>query len=128
MFKLIRVALVLAVVVGVSATLFSVSGHSRADASVVVPAECTGMNFNNVIDHSTDASGSRISGTPGADLIFGSAFNDRINAGAGNDCIVGGAGNDLIAGDSGADVLIGGAGNDNCIGGSGSDKEYSCED
>lgn len=62
-----------------------------------------------------------ITGTAGADDLFGTADDDRIDgrdgddaiyAGAGNDSILGGAGDDRIALDKGYDVIDGGAGED----------------
>ncbi|MDR7156525.1 Ca2+-binding RTX toxin-like protein [Sphingobium xenophagum] len=54
-----------------------------------------------------------VSGTSGADTLFG---------GAGADQLFGGSGNDSLSGGAGDDVLIGGAGNDSLRGGSGNDR------
>ena len=48
----------------------------------------------------------------GADLIRGSALNDKLLGEAGNDRIYGNGGNDHLYGDGGADQLFGGAGID----------------
>ena len=53
-----------------------------------------------------------ISGTSGADTLFGGAGADQIFGGSGNDSLVGGAGNDVLNGGSGKDILRGGSGND----------------
>ena len=64
-----------------------------------------------------------INGTPGDDVIVGSAGNDVINGGGGNDTFCAGAGNDVVRGaggndtfvevdDAGADTIDGGGGTD----------------
>ena len=97
------------------------------------PAECAGINITNIVDI-----GAGESGTPGNDLILGTAGVDTvIRGGAGDDCILGGGGNDRrrffifwipgLFGDEGDDVLIGGPGQDACYGGAGNDTYYGCE-
>jgi Ca2+-binding RTX toxin-like protein len=53
-----------------------------------------------------------IRGTPAAEVLEGSRFDDRIFGGAGRDTIRGGAGDDRIEGGRGGDVLFGGEGDD----------------
>lgn len=48
----------------------------------------------------------------GADMITGSAFNDKLDGREGDDTILGGDGNDLLILRKGADSVQGGAGND----------------
>jgi len=48
-----------------------------------------------------------VSGTAGADLLFGGSGNDTIRAGDGDDFISGGAGNDKLYGGKGNDMLAG---------------------
>lgn len=61
-------------------------------------------------------------GTPGDDVIVGTAAGDVIRGGGGNDRIVGRGGDDLLCGEDGADVLLGGAGDDTLVGGPGNDR------
>lgn len=56
-----------------------------------------------------------------ADVIYGSADNDKIDGLGGNDALSGGAGNDQIDGGSGDDLIGGGLGADNIKGGDGND-------
>lgn len=74
--------------------------------------------------------GFELTGTPQADILFGSALRDRIHAlenddlihaGAGNDEVHGGEGSDEVFGGDGDDVLDGGAGADRLVGGVGDD-------
>lgn len=71
-----------------------------------------------------------ITGTPGNDILVGTAAdevicglggNDVIRGGGGDDIGKGGAGNDTIYGGGGSDTLNGGAGNDQLYGQSGAD-------
>ncbi|MGD1866783.1 MAG: M10 family metallopeptidase [Phormidesmis sp.] len=48
----------------------------------------------------------------GADIVIGSAKDNRISTGKGNDDITGGGGDDYLVGGGGDDTLRGGAGND----------------
>jgi streptogramin lyase len=70
-------------------------------------------------------------GTPGNDVLRGSAFadviltqggKDTVNALAGDDTVCGGAGKDVLRGGPGKDKLLGQAGKDKLIGGKGKDK------
>ena len=74
--------------------------------------------------------GSVLTGTAGADALYGGDGNDTVNALAGNDILVGSNGDDsLLGGDgddqmqagAGADTLLGGAGDDDLQGGPGND-------
>ena len=57
-----------------------------------------------------------ITGTAGNDKIAGLGGNDALDGGAGNDEIDGGAGDDLIGGGAGSDNIKGGDGNDTILG------------
>lgn len=59
--------------------------------------------------------------TPGNDLIFGDAENNRIDALAGDDTVNGNGGDDSIFGGLGNDQLLGAVGNDTLLGGDGND-------
>ncbi|MGL4321149.1 MAG: calcium-binding protein [Paracoccaceae bacterium] len=72
-------------------------------------------------------------GTPGDDVLIGTAAANTINGMAGNDIvrglggndsINGGDGNDILDGGIGADRLTGGAGNDRMLGGQGRDQMF----
>ena len=62
-----------------------------------------------------------ITGTAGADIIYGTKFDDMIFGLAGNDSLYAGAGNDTLVGADGADVLDGGVGDDTLEGEAGND-------
>jgi uncharacterized repeat protein (TIGR01451 family) len=75
--------------------------------------------------------GTTVTGTPGNDVLCGTAGNDMITGGgghdliflfAGNDKATGGDGNDTILGGPGADELTGGNGNDRLFGNDGNDS------
>ncbi|MFP5075704.1 calcium-binding protein [Rhizobium sp. YIM 134829] len=57
----------------------------------------------------------------GADVVYGSGYNDQISGGAGNDTLNGFAGNDSLDGGAGLDQLFGGTGDDTLHGGGGDD-------
>jgi len=73
-----------------------------------------------------------INGTPNAEILYGTEFDDVIEAHDGNDTVYGDDGDDYIAGQEGADMLMGGAGDDLIVGnhhdlingGDGDDKLY----
>jgi Ca2+-binding RTX toxin-like protein len=63
-------------------------------------------------------------GTPGDDVILGTAGIDRISGGGGNDIILGGGGADDLSGGDGNDTLCGGAGADRLAGNAGNDALF----
>jgi Ca2+-binding RTX toxin-like protein len=60
----------------------------------------------------TSAANLTVSGTTGADVLFGGNGSDRVDGGIGNDTLSAGAGNDFLTGGGGNDLLIGGRGAD----------------
>jgi Ca2+-binding RTX toxin-like protein len=68
-------------------------------------AKCNGLNATIIVNGAS-------SGTPGNDVIVGSAQVDTIDAGAGSDTICALGGNDVITGGPNADFERGGSGND----------------
>jgi Ca2+-binding RTX toxin-like protein len=66
--------------------------------------------------------GVSITGTDGADILEGSAFDDVLYGLAGDDNLTGLAGNDEIEGGEGNDFLRGNDGDDRLIGGNGDDE------
>jgi large repetitive protein len=63
-----------------------------------------------------------INGNAGNDLLCGGNGIDTISGGAGDDTIDGGNGDDILKGEAGNDILRGGAGNDRLEGGDNDDK------
>jgi Ca2+-binding RTX toxin-like protein len=63
------------------------------------------------LDHAALLAAVRL-GTPGDDLIHGTAEADLLDGAGGNDAVFGEAGDDALAGGTGNDTLDGGAGND----------------
>ena len=64
----------------------------------------------------------RLSGTSGGDRILGLGGGDVLSGASGDDCLLGGAGDDKLSGGSGRDTLTGGAGKDRLTGGPGDDR------
>ncbi len=113
-------------------------GHFELYDEALAPGE-----LNTIHDLSDGSDDGNISGTEGADTIYGGSspdsedggavINDTITAGGGDDVVyagdgsdivTGGLGDDTIYGGSGDDYLYGNAGNDSLIGGSGNDLLY----
>ena len=65
-----------------------------------------------------------LTGGSGADVLMGSAENDRISGGGGGDTLYGYNGVDKLKGDGGNDLILGGQGNDHIWGGAGDDILY----
>ncbi|HTN22691.1 MAG TPA: calcium-binding protein [Solirubrobacteraceae bacterium] len=63
-----------------------------------------------------------VSGTPGPDVIVGSARGETIDGAGGDDTICAGDGNDRVRGGAGDDLVLGEAGNDDVRGGTGNDR------
>ena len=83
-------------------------------------ASSTAALFLNPVDQAPEV----LWGTPGADVIVGSASNDTVYGRAGDDQLSGGDGNDIIWGEAGNDLLSGGGGADTLDGGTGNDSYY----
>jgi Ca2+-binding RTX toxin-like protein len=69
----------------------------------------------------TASPGGVTTGTPGDDVICGSATGDDLGGGGGRDVLLGGGGNDRLSGGDGDDKLVGGDGDDQLVGGAGDD-------
>lgn len=78
---------------------------SPITADDLKPPECAGLPLTEIVTGS-----GRITGTPGNDLLLGSAGPDEIDGRPGDDCLLGGAGNDTLDGGPGTDVCLGGSG------------------
>lgn len=63
-------------------------------------------------------------GTPGKDVLRGSAFADVVLAQGGNDTVKGLGGNDIVCGGPGRDMVYGGKGRDKLLGQAGKDKLF----
>jgi Ca2+-binding RTX toxin-like protein len=107
-------------VIGAPDILFllqSVDLQARQIFRAVDPASFAGWAGNGEADVlEARASGSRLFGLGGADVLLG---------GNGNDCLSGGDGQDTLAGDAGNDQLWGGTGDDWLLGGNGNDALYA---
>jgi hypothetical protein len=64
----------------------------------------------------------QITGTPGADRLFGNRGNDLIDAEGGDDVVFGGLDNDRLRGNAGDDKVRGGQGDDEIAGNGGQDR------
>lgn len=101
----------LALAVLASVTLLPIAPARSATMTCAgVPATIVGTPGADVIE-----------GTARADVIVGLGGNDRIRGGGGDDIICGGPGRDSLSGGAGADVLRGGAGRDRLSGNVGTD-------
>ena len=83
-------------------------------AEEIKPSACGTLYLIDIISGS-----GTLTGTPGNDLIIGSALADAIDGSGGDDCILGGGGDDQ---------MTGGDGNDICLSGPGIDLFTTCED
>jgi len=70
----------------------------------------------------------KIYGNGGADLLFGGAQDDEIFGGNGNDSLFGEAGNDTLSGENDNDLVSGGNGLDAIYGGANNDTLYGDND
>ncbi|MEP2530376.1 calcium-binding protein [Shimia sp.] len=110
------------------------SGTSDTGTLTIETSPVQGTAGNDHIVGFTDADGTQVDGTDGAnEVILGYGGNDKIYAGAGDDDIFGGAGrdfiraqdgDDLVHGDDGNDILDGGRGADHLFGGAGNDTYF----
>ena len=82
-----------------------------SDGTVLTSADM----LNNLTTYGT-STGENISGSMGAEKIYGYDGDDTINSGEGFDTIYGGNGNDSISNNSGPGYLYGEAGNDTLMG------------
>jgi Zinc carboxypeptidase/RTX calcium-binding nonapeptide repeat (4 copies) len=89
------------------------------------PVRCRGTVATLVGTPGNDRGGSKLIGTPGADVIVARGGNDMVQADAGKDMICGGSGADILEGGKGKDVLRGGPGKDSCPDAEGSEAN-SC--
>jgi len=117
---------------GVKMIKFKADGksHVTVEASVTLPVELTGSNYDDHLEHHGSGKAT-ISGGKGDDTILGGTGDDMLTGGEGKDTIKGGAGNDvidggekddLLHGDVGDDTIHGGSGEDTCRGGAGADR------
>ncbi|RIK76721.1 MAG: hypothetical protein DCC68_18745 [Planctomycetota bacterium] len=94
--------------VGLDATAGLVAEHGvDATRQVTLAEDDLAINFEN------------ITGSPGNDVIFGSAVANSLTGGSGNDEIHGGDGNDTLTGGLGNDSLYGDKHDDRLVGGQG---------
>ncbi|MGF1453869.1 MAG: Ig-like domain-containing protein [Alphaproteobacteria bacterium] len=122
---------------------FAVAGDSMAEPDETFAIVLTDINvdrgaidlpgldrFGFVISDDDAAPEPTILGTPGVDILFGTADDDVIDGLGGNDALfgedgddllLGGAGNDILFAANGQDTLHGGEGNDFLFGGAGED-------
>jgi serralysin len=84
------------------------------------------FNLDAAIENLTglSATGQRLTGNSGDNIVAGGAGDDRVDGGAGDDTVSGGLGNDAVNGGSGDDLAYGGSGDDTVDGGSGDDIAY----
>jgi Ca2+-binding RTX toxin-like protein len=87
-----------------------------------VVSSFTEDNFTPTFDpHGTPPPAQMMTGTSGADFLFGDFGDDIISGETGNDTLDGGGGADQLQGGNGDDALFGGFGDDDLSGGNGSD-------
>ncbi|MGF6227139.1 Ca2+-binding RTX toxin-like protein [Inquilinus ginsengisoli] len=70
------------------------------------------LRTGNYFTFNSSATPRDLTGTSGADHLFGAGANDKLNGGSDSDTLVGGAGNDSLRGGSGSDRFYGGSGSD----------------
>lgn len=110
----------------IGCTLFATGGTNAADTLTGTSGADIIFGFGgaDVIKGLTGAD--RLYGGPGDDVITGAKGMDFLFGGTGDDVIKGGRAADALFGDEGADYLNGGAGSDSCTGGPGADTVTSC--
>lgn len=81
---------------------------------------CPGMAITNTVRGTPGDD--LLVGTAGSDFIYGLGGNDTITAGDGNDCIYAGSGDDTVDAGKGMDRLFAESGNDTVTGATGLDK------
>jgi len=114
-----------------TATVQNPSGAQRsATASVRIRGQETPVDPGTPAEQ-CDGRDATVVGTPGDDVLRGTARadvivalggDDKVKAGKGPDLVCGGDGDDKLAGDAGGDKLLGGGGDDRLIGGPGKDR------
>jgi uncharacterized repeat protein (TIGR01451 family) len=114
--------------VGPGVTLMNSASVTSATSDPTPGNNSSSASFTTVSCTITATGATQVNGTPGNDVICGTAAAEDISGGGGNDVIFGGGGNDRIFGGEGDDILLGGAGNDQLAGGAGNDRLYGQAD
>ena len=104
-----------------TATVASPQDTNAANNSDTATTTVTKKGAGNKPKGQPSCAAPTIKGTPGDDVITGTAHKDTINTYAGNDVVFGGGGGDLICTKGGADRAYGQDGNDTVIAGTGPD-------
>jgi Ca2+-binding RTX toxin-like protein len=102
---------------GVSVEVMDLNNDGKAELVLVG----SGDNSYDITIVTMVTSKGNVTGTKGADTVFGDGNSQKIDGGGGADFLAGGNGKDTLIGGSGNDKLIGGKGNDQLVGGVGND-------
>jgi len=86
--------------------------------------EAAPVGLKELFTRATPAAQINLSGTSGADTLFGAGAHDTLRGLEGNDTLDGGNGNDVLEGGAGDDTLDGAGGLDTLKGGDGSDHYH----
>ncbi|MBM6582484.1 hypothetical protein ILT44_19960, partial [Microvirga sp. BT689] len=96
--------------------------HNRGGDGTDRLSDISVMRFTDVdFEPSVALAGAISTGTSGADVLEGTAFDDSITGAEGDDVLAGGSGHDRVDGGEGSDTIAGDAGNDVLTGGDGGD-------
>ncbi|WP_186002582.1 M10 family metallopeptidase C-terminal domain-containing protein [Mycobacterium sp. KBS0706] len=88
-------------------------GYGFTDESIRIKnITIDALTAGNYFTFNTSPTARDLTGTSGADHLFGAGANDKLNGGSDFDTLVGGAGSDTLIGGTGGDQLYGGTGND----------------
>lgn len=97
---------------------------NETNAQLTLPASTSilvGTASHDLLDSSTRADNSTLTGEAGNDLLRSGIGDDELVGGTGDDILSAWDGDDILYGGSGDDVLDGGVGNDTLYGGTGKD-------
>ncbi|WP_374089091.1 cadherin-like domain-containing protein [Methylomicrobium lacus] len=102
---------------GTAALQYSYS-EALVEAGLTITYTPDGLGgYTSEVSSVNGSDGLNLTGTPDADVLEGSIWNDQLAGLGGNDNLYGYAGNDALEGGDDADYLLGGSGDDVLIGG-----------
>jgi len=106
----------------------TIADNASVPSTVVNTASVTSLTTDPAPGNNTSTTGTQVTcdlvGTPGDDVLVGTAAGETICGLSGDDVLVGLAANDVLVGGDGDDTLIGNGGDDTLLGGPGNDRLF----